>query len=126
MMTATMSRARSASTAQALKPDPLAEVTRAKLLALGDFAHLHVRRQAEHVVIEQPGPPEDPDDRHLVLRLTPIGGFRFGLSFHRHTGRWEKIPVSGVLADVLASAVSLFGPWLAPEPFVGGTSETDY
>jgi hypothetical protein len=121
-----MSRTSRVSAAQVLKPDPLAEITRAKLLALGDFAHLHVRRQAEHVVIEQPGPPENPADRHPVLRLTPIGGFRFGLSLHRHTDRWEKIPVSGVLADVLASAVTMFGPWLAPEPLVGGTSEMDY
>ena len=109
-----------------LRPDALAEVVRTKLLALGDFAHLHVRRQAGHVVIEQPGPPEAPDDRHPVLRLTPIGGFRFGLSLRRHTNRWEKIPISGAVADVLADAVGMFAPWLAPEPLIGGTSETDY
>lgn len=110
----------------ALRRDPLAEVVRTKLLALGDFAHLHVRRQAEHVVIEQPGPPEAPDDKHPVLRLTPIGRFRFGLSLRRHTNRWEKIPISGAVADVLADAVGMFGPWLAPEPIIGGTSGMDY
>jgi hypothetical protein len=110
-----MRHAPRASAARSLEPDLLAEVARTKLLALGNFAHLHVRRQAEHIVIEQPGPPEAPDDRHPVLRLTPIGGSRFGLSLRRHSNRWEKIPVTGTLADVLASAVDMFGPWLAPE-----------
>jgi len=99
---------------------------RTKLLALGDFGHLHVRRQAEHVLIEQPGPPEAPHDRHPILRLTPIAGFQFGLSLRRHTGRWEKIPVSGVLADVLAAAVAMFGAWLAPDLLIGVNSKMDY
>lgn len=126
MISATMKRAPRASATRPPGPDALAEVVRTKLLTLGDFAHLHVRRQADTIVIEQPGPPDAPEERHAVLRLTSIGGFRFGLSLRRHTGRWEPIPVSGVLANVLASAVSMFGPWLAPEPFVGDTSETDY
>ena len=125
MMSAIMRRASRASAAQVSKPDPVAETVRTKLLALGDFAHLHVCRQAEHVVIEHVG-PEASDDHHPILRLTPIGGFRFGLSLRRHTDRWEKIPVSGALADVLATAVSMFGPWLAPEPPLRGTSEMDY
>lgn len=126
MMSAKTKRAPRASAAQPSGPDLVAEVVRTKLLALGDFGHLHVRRQAEHVVIEQPGPPEAPDDRVPVLRLTPIAGFRFGLSLRRHTNRWEKIPISGVLADVLANAVCMFRPWLAPQPLIGETCETDY
>jgi hypothetical protein len=71
-------------------------------------------------------PPENPDDRFAVMRLTPIGGFRFGLSLARHTGRWEKLPIAGVLADVLEQAVAMLGPWLAPQPgIVSGTSGTD-
>lgn len=125
MMSATVRRVPKAAAAKALKPDLLADVARTKLLALGDFAHLHICRQAEHIVIEHPGPPEDPDDRHPVLRLTPIGGFRFGLSLRRNN-RWQQIPVSGALADVLASATAMFAPWLAPEPFLRGTSGMDY
>jgi hypothetical protein len=100
---------------KATSHDLLTAVVRTKLFALGQFAHLHVRRQAEHVVIETPGPQATPDDRVPVLRLTPIGGYRFGLSFFRHQGRWQKIPVSGHLADVLAQAVAMFAPWLAPD-----------
>ena len=126
MMSPTMRREPRVSTTRPPNRDVLADVARTQLLSLGNFAHLHVRRQAEHIIIEQPGPPETPDDAHPVLRLTSIGGFRFGLSLRRHTNRWEQIPVSGALADVLASAVAMFGAWLAPEPFLGGTSKTDY
>lgn len=125
MISAKMKRAARPSAAKTPGPDALAEVVRTKLLGLGDFGHLHVRRQAEHVLIEQPGPPDAPDNRQAVLRLTLIGGFRFGLSLRRHTNRWEKVPVSGVLADVLAGAVAMFGPWLAP-PLMIDTSEMDY
>jgi hypothetical protein len=106
--------------------DALTAVVRDKLLALGDFAHLHVRRDREDVIVEQPGPPDDPDEREPVLRLTPIGGFRFGLSRARDDGRWEKMPVSGVLAEVLAQAVDMLGPWLARETLIGDTSGTVY
>ena len=95
----------------------LIDIVRAKLVALGDFGHLHVRRTDEYLLIEQPGPPEDPEDRHPVLRLTPIGGFRFGLSLHNSSGRWEMLPVSGLLADVLTDAVRMLGPWLAADPY---------
>ena len=106
--------------------DALIQVARTKLLALGDFGHLHVRRHGEHIVIEQPGPPDAPDAREPVLRLTPIGGFRFGLSLCPSSGRWEMLPVSGVLANVLADAVRMLGPWLAPDPIMRGTSGMDY
>ncbi len=94
--------------------DTLLQVARAKLLELGDFGHLVVRWQGEHLVIEQPGPPDDPEDRDSVLRLTPLGGFNFGLSLRRHSARWEKLPVSGLLGVVLTDAVQMLGPWLAP------------
>jgi hypothetical protein len=126
MISARMPRTPKRSAAKTSGRDALAEVVRTKLLGLGSFDHLHVRRQAEHVFIEQPGPPDAPDDRYAVLRLTSIGGFRFGLSLRRHSNRWEKLPVSGVLADVLATAVTMLGPWLAPEPLMIDTSETDY
>lgn len=116
MISATMKRTSRAPGGETPVPDALAQVVRSKLLGLGDFGHLHVRRESEHVLIEQPGPPDAPDERYPVLRLTPIGGFRFGLSLRRHSNRWEKIPVSGVLADVLAAATAMFGPWLAHDP----------
>jgi len=50
--------------------------------------------------IEPPGPFSDgePDDR---VKLTPLGGDRFGLSVRRHTGRWEKTPFTGTLDELV-------------------------
>ena len=126
-MSTTMKHAsRTMTPSQRAAYNAVAELVRTKLLALGDFEHLCVRRDGEHVVVEQPGPPDAPDDRDPVMRLTPIGGFRFGLSYCRHTHEWERLPVSGALADVLAEAVQMLGPWLAPDPFIPGTSGMAY
>jgi len=122
-----MSSMRSRSAARSrLEPDPVAELARTRLLQLGDFAHLQVRREGPHVVIERPGPADDPEDRDPVLRLTPIGIPNFGLSLRRPPGRWEKLPISGPLADVLAEAVQLLGPWLAPDPIIPRISRMVY
>lgn len=45
-----------------------------------------------------PFPDLEPDDR---LRLTHMGGARYGLSVRRHTGRWEKTPFSGTLSELV-------------------------
>lgn len=106
--------------------DLLVQLVQSRLAALGDFSHLRVARRGDHIFIERAGPPDDPDDAEPVLRLSGIGNFRFGLSLRRHTGRWEPLPISGVLDDVLAEAVRIVGPWLAPDPFIPGTSGTVY
>lgn len=109
--------ARPPTRSQILSRQAFVDLVRAKLAALGHFNHLHVRHDGQHIVIEQHGPPEDPDDRQPVFRLTPLGGLplRFGLSFATHDERWEKVPVSGLLADVLSTAVAMFGPYLATD-----------
>lgn len=111
-----------------LSRQAFADLVRARLVALGEFAHLHVHHDGQHIVVEQPGPPDDPDDREPVLRLTPLGGLpvQFGLSFASHDGSWEKLPVSGLLSDVLSQAVDMLGPYLATDnPLLGDTSGTD-
>ena len=45
-----------------------------------------------------PFPDLVPDDR---VRLTHLGGTKYGLSVRRHTGRWEKIPFSGSMAELV-------------------------
>lgn len=106
--------------------NPLLQLVRDRLLALGDYGHLRVILRGDHIVIEHPGPPDDPDDGHPVLRLSGIGGFRFGLSLFRHTGRWQPLPISGALNDVLAEAVRILGPWLARDPLFPATSGMVY
>ena len=124
----TMKRAaRPPTPSQKMSRQAFADLVRAKLVALGELGHLHVHHDGQHIVVEQPGPPDDPDDREPVFRLTPLGGLpvHFGLSFAGHDGRWEKLPVSGLLGDVLAQAVDMLGPYLAPDTLLGITSGTD-
>jgi hypothetical protein len=112
---------------QTLSRQAFATVVCDKLVALGDFAHLNVRHDGQHIVVEQPGPPDDPDGPEPIFRLTPLGGLpiHFGLSFAAQDGRWQKLPVSGLLADVLASAVEMLRPYLVPDRLLSDTSGTD-
>jgi hypothetical protein len=104
----------------------LVPIVRDKLCALGDFAHLLVYRQGDHLFVAHPGPPDAPDDVDPVLRITHAGQWRFGLSLRRPNGRWQPVPVAGAMFEVIAEAVRTFGPWLAPRPVFSGTMETDY
>lgn len=45
-----------------------------------------------------PFPDLEPDER---VRLTHMSGARYGLSVRRHTGRWEKTPFSGTMAELV-------------------------
>jgi hypothetical protein len=62
-----------------------------------------IRVRGSHIYLGREDPPgpyasDEPDDR---VRLTHLGGTRFGLSVRRHTGRWEKTPFSGTLEEVV-------------------------
>jgi len=63
-----------------------------------------IRARGDHIYLgrdEPPGPytaPDDPDDR---VRLSLLGGDRFGLSVKRHTGRWERTPFTGSPAELV-------------------------
>ena len=100
----------------------LVEVVREKLATLGDYSHLQIRHDGSHILVEHPGPPDDPDDALPVLRLTPLGGLpmQFGLSFASHEGRWEKLPIHGLLQDVLSEAVDTLAPYLEADEPSGG------
>ena len=55
--------------------------------------HLIVGREVEHDA-------EDPDDR---VRLPRISAQTYGLGVARHTGRWERTPVSGTLNEMVTT-----------------------
>ena len=82
-------------------------------------AGMTLRVQGSHLILGRedpdphgPFPDLEPDDR---IRLSHLGGARYGLSFRRHTGRWEKAPFSGTLpemVDVLSTAMQhLVAAW---------------
>jgi hypothetical protein len=87
--------------------------------ALGDYAHVEVHAIREHLDI---GPaPDDP-----VARATPLGGGQYGLSFHSHTGRWERMPVVGNLDEIAQAAVDMLGPHLTRWDFSDRMSDPDH
>lgn len=95
-----------------------AELARA-IHALGDFAHVAVRTQRGHLHVFA-------GDEEPIARLTPLPGGGFGLSFHSHTGRWERMPVAGDLAQVARDLVASLGIYLARPDFPSGKSESDH
>ena len=105
---------------------PLVPLLRDKLASLGDFAHLTVYRQGDHLFIAHVGPPDACEEGDPVLRITHVGHWRFGLSLRRPNGRWQPVPIAGAMFEVIGEAVRTFGPWLAPREVIRVTCETDY
>jgi len=60
---------------------------------------LHVRGSVITLSREvvSPAGTTERDDR---VRLTHLGGSLFGLSVLRHTGKWQKTPFSGTVAEL--------------------------
>jgi len=77
--------------------------------ARGDYAHVNVRPRARHLNVEVVG---SDGERVIVARATPIGADEYGLSFRRHTGQWEPMPVSGNLQEIADGLTSLLAPYL--------------
>ena len=105
---------------------PLVPLLRDKLASLGDFAHLTVYRQGDHLFIAHVGPPDACEEGDPVLRITHVGHWRFGLSLRRPNGHWQPVPIAGAMFEVIGEAVRTFGPWLAPREVIRDTYETDY
>jgi hypothetical protein len=83
------------------------------LHALGEYAHVAVRAERGHLNLFI-------DDDAPVARVTPIGANQYGLSFHSHTGRWEKLPFIGDLVPLARDLVTVLGPYLQRADFSGG------
>jgi hypothetical protein len=105
---------------------PLVSIVRDKLRSLGDFDHLLIYRAGDHLFVAHAGPADAPDDIDPVLRITHAGHWRFGLSLRRPNGRWQPVPIAGAMFEVLAEAVHIFRPWLAPREIIRETCGTDY
>ena len=103
-------RTRSRSTpVAALEADALQRA----LHALGDYAHVAVRAERGHLNIFI-------DDGAPVARVTPLGANQYGVSFHSHTGRWEKMPFVSDLDHLAHDLVAALGPYLDRPNFSGG------
>lgn len=48
------------------------------------------------------------------VRLTHLGASRYGLSVMRHTGRWERTPFAGSLAEMVETMATVMQHLVAP------------
>ncbi len=77
----------------------------------GDYAHVHVQARAGHLVIRT---QDSQGGQVIVARATPLGGMEYGLSFRSHTGRWEPMPVSGILEQIVDGVMDFLAPFVDP------------
>jgi hypothetical protein len=77
----------------------------------GDFSHVHVEAKAGHLLVKT---QDKQGAQDMVARATPLGGGEYGLSYRTHSGRWEPMPVSGGLDQIVSGLLDLLGPYLDP------------
>jgi len=106
--------------APSLRPTPHdADALAQAIHALGDYAHVSVRAERGHLnIFVDPGEP--------VARCTPLGAGQFGLSFHSHTGRWEKMPFVADLTHLAPELVGALGPFLQRWDFSDTKTDSDH
>jgi hypothetical protein len=71
--------------------------------------HLHVKKYGKTLIIYS----DDKHDAWNHARLTFLKRNLWGLSFPRHTGRWERTPIMGTMEDVVSALINDFGFYLA-------------
>ena len=73
--------------------------------SLGDYEHVSVRAERGHLNIY-------PDEYEPVARFSPLGGGEYGVSFRKHTGRWEPMPFAGDIYALAHDLVTTLAPHL--------------
>ena len=77
-------------------------------LHLRGRAHLTVSSRGAHLVIQGDGEPR--------ARITRLAAGTYSLSLPTFSGRWEALPITGGLAEVVAALDQQFGFHLDPDP----------
>ena len=72
------------------------------------LTHLRVKKRGDSLIIYS-GAAKDAQNH---ARLTYLGGDDWGLSFPKHTGRWERTPFIGTMDEILDTLVSDFRCYL--------------
>jgi hypothetical protein len=75
----------------------------------GDYAHVHVQARAGQLLIKT---QDSQGAQDIIARATPIGGGQYDLSFRNHSGRWEPMPVSGLMEPFVEGLIGMLGPYL--------------
>jgi hypothetical protein len=75
----------------------------------GDYAHVQVQARAGHLVVKA---QDSQGVQVIIARATPIGAGEYGLSYRTHAGRWEPMPVSGLMEQIVEGLLGFLGPHL--------------
>jgi len=77
---------------------------------------MYVRAHGDNLIVgrrEPIGPANELEDDDRI-RLTRLSASRYGLSVKRHTGRWERTPFSGSMAEMVDVMLTAMLPLIAP------------
>ena len=72
--------------------------------AHGRYDHITVRADRGFLYVDA--------DEEPVVRLKPLSGNRYGITFHHHTGRWEPTPFHGDLVRLASILTTEFAVYL--------------
>ncbi len=73
-----------------------------RLLAKSDAtAGMYVRVHGKNLILGREETYAGATDRVDMVRLTQRTRSRYGLSYKRHTGRWERMPFEGTTAELV-------------------------
>ncbi|MGF6653567.1 DNA-directed RNA polymerase subunit N (RpoN/RPB10) [Paraburkholderia youngii] len=59
----------------------------------------------------------DDEEPTVVARLTELARNRYSAAFRSHTGRWEPLPGTGSLDEMVEVVVTLLQPYLQPDNY---------
>jgi len=79
-------------------------------------AGMYVRVHGDHLIAgrkEPLGPNGELDDTDRV-RFSRLSSRTYGLSVMRHTGRWERTPFTGTMAEMVQTVHALMQHLVAP------------
>jgi hypothetical protein len=77
---------------------------------LPHLAHLKVRTWGDSMILYS----GDKRDRQNHARLTYLDRDVWGLSFPKHAGGWERIPMAGTIQEMMDTLEGCFGAYLEP------------
>jgi len=79
-------------------------------------ADLSVRVHGDHLILgrHEPVGPNGEMENDDRVRLTRLSASTYGLSVKRHTGRWERTPFSGSMAEMVDTILGCMQHLVAP------------
>jgi hypothetical protein len=95
-----------------------ANVLTTAIRADGRHDHVTVRAERGFLYVDV--------DEEPIVRLEPLSGDQYGLSFHHHSGRWEPTPFTGDVGRLARVVMTEFGAYLDSYDFLPTKSGSDH